>query len=243
MSSHDYRYGAGSGAKWHPPRAIHMLRGELVAWLYTLTLLDAIYMLQEALAAGKTEEVINKEVSMKLEELQPAMPHPKRCGNLCKTRPLCYTNYMPHYNPDFTLEKAVVGTHNWTVEDPGYGEWSLTYGYLDNRVGYRAMAGRASGELHLRLKVGKDTIVWICGNNQGESLKHAEFFLDTNVSESRMANYTPGVDRVQWHHKKYVGDECKALHNIPEGVHVMSVITSANKTEHVSAVTHVITWE
>jgi len=37
-------YGAGKGANWHPSRAFHMLRGEAIAWIYSLILLETIEM-------------------------------------------------------------------------------------------------------------------------------------------------------------------------------------------------------
>jgi len=42
-------YGLGHGAAHHPTKAFHMLRGEAIVWLYTMALLDAIYMLEEDL--------------------------------------------------------------------------------------------------------------------------------------------------------------------------------------------------
>ena len=42
----DRSYGAGAGAKWHPSRAFHMLRGEAITWLYTMMLLDAMLMVE-----------------------------------------------------------------------------------------------------------------------------------------------------------------------------------------------------
>ncbi len=49
MSKEAAVYGAGHGANWHPTRAFHMLRGEAISWLYTLCLLDAIYLVEEDL--------------------------------------------------------------------------------------------------------------------------------------------------------------------------------------------------
>jgi hypothetical protein len=47
MTEEAAEYGNGEGgAAWHPPRAFHMLRGEAITWIYTLALLDAVYMIQ-----------------------------------------------------------------------------------------------------------------------------------------------------------------------------------------------------
>ena len=52
------RYGqaSGRGANWHPTRGFHLLRGEAIAWLYTMPLLDAMYMIEADLAAGASVE-------------------------------------------------------------------------------------------------------------------------------------------------------------------------------------------
>lgn len=54
------RYGSddGKGAGWHPPRAFHMLRGEAFSWLYTLTLLDALYMVEEDLKKSSKKDLL-----------------------------------------------------------------------------------------------------------------------------------------------------------------------------------------
>ena len=44
----------GHGADWHPSRAFHMLRGEAVAWLYLLALLDAVFMIEQDALVAKT---------------------------------------------------------------------------------------------------------------------------------------------------------------------------------------------
>ena len=125
-------------------------------------------------------------------------------------------------------------------------DWSKTFGYLDNKVGYRG--SRINGEIHFKISVGPlsgERQVWLCGQAWGmtESLKHAEFFLDANVPPGRLLNYTPDFEnRVQWHKKVYLKDECKALLELPVGDNVLSVITSANQTEHVTGISHVIYW-
>ena len=50
-----HRYGSdnGGGARWHPSRAFHMLRGEAIVWLYTMPLLDAIYMIEAELTSSQ----------------------------------------------------------------------------------------------------------------------------------------------------------------------------------------------
>ena len=177
--------------------------------------------------------------------MQPDMPNPKRCGDVCHQKPMCYTNFQPHYS-NMTLSSRVVGSHNWTVDGLDYGDWSLTYGYLDAKSAMHTNAGRKDGEIHFKISVGEKNPkkdVWVCGDGCGGALLHAEFFLDVNVADEKLVDYVPSPDRVQWHHKKYLGNECKELLNVPVGNHVLSITTSAAAPPtHQSCVSHIITW-
>ena len=42
-----YASDSGGGARHHPTRAQHMLRGETLAWNMAFALLDALFMLKE----------------------------------------------------------------------------------------------------------------------------------------------------------------------------------------------------
>eukprot|EP00607_Mallomonas_marina_P003036 CAMPEP_0182435244 /NCGR_PEP_ID=MMETSP1167-20130531/74670_1 /TAXON_ID=2988 /ORGANISM="Mallomonas Sp, Strain CCMP3275" /LENGTH=455 /DNA_ID=CAMNT_0024626085 /DNA_START=277 /DNA_END=1641 /DNA_ORIENTATION=- len=195
-------YGSGgNGAKWHPPRAWHLLRGEAIVWLYTLTLLDALLDIEVAQGIGKTRSEMSEEYAKKLSELQPDMPHPKRCTEFCYTKPVCYTNFMPHYNPVLTLDSQLVGTTNWTMDDKDYGAWSLTYGYLDEKPGIHAVGGHAAGEIHFKITVGSENPekqVWICGDAISGALDHAVFYLDQDVTAEDLIHYEPSNERVLW---------------------------------------------
>jgi hypothetical protein len=118
----NYSYGSdnGGGARWHPSRAFHMLRGEAITWLYTLPMLDAIYMLEEDLVnAANSKSSLLERYNKELDRLHPSeMPEPKKCKHyLCQHRPQCFTNFLPHYPSNMTLKELIVGTHNWTIED------------------------------------------------------------------------------------------------------------------------------
>lgn len=115
----------GKGANWHPTRAFHLLRGEFIAWLYALTIIDAIYLVEDGLKS-KSADTLKKELQGALDKLQPPLPPSKRCGANyhCDLRPSCHTDFQPHYS-NFTLSKLVVGKTNWTYEpgkEFGYGE-------------------------------------------------------------------------------------------------------------------------
>eukprot|EP01033_Poteriospumella_lacustris_P007520 gene7520-5406_t len=52
---------SGRGANWHPPRAMHMLRGEIIAWQYALVLHETINMV--------IQDLLAKEISVLATEL------------------------------------------------------------------------------------------------------------------------------------------------------------------------------
>ena len=87
-------------------------------------------------------------------------------------------------------------------------------------------------------------------------------FLDVNVDSSKYPSdsekigeygvnygnssyvYVPQKDRILWEKKKYVGNECKAILDLPRGNHILSIYPSqhANHTAHVTKISHVIMW-
>jgi hypothetical protein len=258
----------GKGASWHPPTAFHLLRGEAIAWLYGLALMDAVYMV-EADMKGEGATELSKKYQAKLDALQPPLGKPSaKCEKEyhCGERPICYTNFMPHHLPNRTLSELLVGNVNWTVDPHGtYGhvnlsdiqsEWSLKFGYLDEKP---TIHGKVEhGEVHFRIKVGNARFVWVCGGIQKESLKHTLVYLDPNVAlppfthdfatdefaklKSRQIPYTPSARRQVWHHKKYVGFECKAINNLPPGEHVLTLATNSSHEKHLTKISHVIMW-
>lgn len=228
------------GAGWHPTRAFHMLRGEFIAYVYTLILLDAIYMVEDQLKTKKVEELA-KTFDEKLKVLQPStMPGPKKCqGYRCEEKPLCYTDFKPHYNPKNTLSELVVGKTDWLYEAEEYGDWSLHYGYLDAKPLWYA-PGPESGEIHIKIEINHMNEIWICGNNK-ESLMHSTIYLDKNV-EKRLTDYVPSNDRILWDKKKYVGNECKSVIELMPGIHVLSISTNTSHANHKTSISHVIQW-
>lgn len=60
MSQETKWYGSDTrtGAKHHPTKAFHMLRGEAIVWLHALTYMDAIYTIEEDKKSGKTAPVL-----------------------------------------------------------------------------------------------------------------------------------------------------------------------------------------
>jgi hypothetical protein len=258
----------GRGATWHPPRGFHLLRGEAIAWLYGLALLDALYTVEEDSGAAGVAE-LSKRYAAKAATLQPPLGKPSaKCEATlhCAARPICHTNYMPHHLPNRTLSELLVGNVNWTVDPHGiYGHvnlseiqsaWSLRYGYMDEKPLVHGLA--ANGEVHFRVKVGDIKQVWLCGGIQKDSLKHTLVYVDLNVAlppfsydfvthefakfDQYRVPYTPSPGRQLWTHKKYVGYECKAINNLPSGEHVVTIAPNATHDKHVTKISHVIMW-
>ena len=115
-------YGNGHGAAHHPTRAFHMLRGEALAWLYAMALLDSVYMLQEDLKT-KSKSVLSEEYSKQLTLLQPDIPlQPKKCDKLhCKSQMTCYTDFEPHYSRDMLISDLIVNKSNWKQVGRAFG--------------------------------------------------------------------------------------------------------------------------
>lgn len=232
------------GANWHPSRAFHMLRGEAMTWIYTMALLDGLYEVQKVMKGKSPSPEEKQSLGKKYEEefmkLVKPLPEPKKCQTYhCDAKPKCYTDYRPHYSKDMTLKDLIVGTTKWTYDDYEYGEWSLKYGYLDAKPLWSAVGDQ--GEMHLKVQVGNKAIVWICGAVK-ESLLHAKMYLDSNVPDDKLKGYTPSSNRKEWTKKKYVGNECKALEELPQGQHVISVSTQGAPEKHTTGLSHVIFW-
>jgi hypothetical protein len=53
-----------------------------------------------------------------LRDLTPALPNPKKCAwpYHCEQRPLCFTDYQPHFSKNMTLTELVVGTTKWEYD-------------------------------------------------------------------------------------------------------------------------------
>lgn len=257
------------GANWHPTRGFHMLRGEAISWLYALILLDSINMVEKDQKSDSTEN-LKKMYDAKLSELQPPLPMPKKCENHnlhCAARPTCYTNFMPHYPSNMTLSELVVGYTNWTIDPSGIadhvdlkkkgtGEWSLKYGYLDEKP--LMMATHHQGEIHFKITIGVNNFLWLCGGAHKESLKHILIYLDKDVNITldnkekidadgintgkSSYKYTPSANRVLWLNKKYVGNECKAVTDLPVGNHILSISTNSSQESHMVKLSHIILW-
>eukprot|EP00603_Paraphysomonas_imperforata_P007121 CAMPEP_0114431818 /NCGR_PEP_ID=MMETSP0103-20121206/10815_1 /TAXON_ID=37642 ORGANISM="Paraphysomonas imperforata, Strain PA2" /NCGR_SAMPLE_ID=MMETSP0103 /ASSEMBLY_ACC=CAM_ASM_000201 /LENGTH=365 /DNA_ID=CAMNT_0001601433 /DNA_START=336 /DNA_END=1430 /DNA_ORIENTATION=- len=106
-------YALGGGASHHPARAMHMMRAELIAWSYTIALLEAMYSVREELVAKRTMSDLNQGYATSLSKKFSTIPDPVLCGKapyFCKKGYTCATDYSPKYTKDFFLKDLVVKT-------------------------------------------------------------------------------------------------------------------------------------
>lgn len=254
MSKEAAEYGSDNkkGAKWHPTRAFHMLRGEAIVWLYGMALLDTIHMIVRDTAEGKSEETMKNDYTEKLDKLTPPLPAtPKKCGNNyhCQLKPNCYTDFKPHYSKNWTLSELVFGETKWTYDPADYSDWSIHYGYLDSKPIFTAK-GPEPGDLNLAITVGKTGFIWVCGLLK-DSLKHLSFYVDYNEKDPNWSDlneksYKPisdsAKDRIPWEKRKGMGNECEEIFDLPPGKIVLTLSSEKSEPGHSSSLTHVITW-
>ena len=138
------------------------------------------------------------EYQRRLDVLQsdpiPAVAHCAPLG--CTTRPVCHTNYSPHHNPQYYIDNIIVGNHSgWSyIGERSQEEVKGGFGYQDNKPYYECT--QPSTELYLQVKVGAAQILHICGDLKKESMKHAHFLLDVNVTTSAYMSTNSSRKRV-----------------------------------------------
>lgn len=153
----EYHNDRMAGTSHHPPAGMHLLRAEVLAYVYSHILLDAIYDIQDRLAAGATREALLADYSRKLEELQVPMPEePTHCV-FCRTQPQCHTSYRPHFNPQLKLQDIFVGSNEvFTHNENG----PTKYGYQDEKIYFTVCAVLSFARQVIRLQYdGHDALV------------------------------------------------------------------------------------
>jgi len=54
------------------------------------------------------------------------MPPPKRCQPYhCDAKPICYTNYLPHFPQNMKIDDLIVGETNWSYSGEELEAWSI----------------------------------------------------------------------------------------------------------------------
>ena len=247
-------YGSGKKSSHHPPAGMHLMRAETLAYQYSHILADALAMVEQDSATKSTSQLAQKYQN-ELSKLLVPIPDAKTCSTSChcrkdcETLPVCYTNYEPHFNPNYTLNEILVGKTTWShVFKVGVGPDPGRFGYKDNRLSYELRIDRASNlthtELYLKVNVSNRGIVIICGYSVKESLKNAIFRFDFNVNADARSlhHYTTSPGAALWTNRHYQNDECTILENIPEGNHILIVSANPNVTDAYLSVSHVITF-
>jgi hypothetical protein len=193
------------GKNWHPPTGMHLMRGELLAYNYAHILADTIWMLQEDLKTMKPEEMLESKKTLSFHLLSFLIslfcfsntfleynkayeglraPIPENPLHLSAAeglnRPLCYTNFKPHFNPKHLLDALVLGNSQWEVHTltHDYSHEMSKYGYQDARPVFQAAGG--GKEIHIRLDNVRSGEVRVCGYSVKEALSRVEFYVDAN---------------------------------------------------------------
>ena len=247
MSKEASRYSDDKGGSFSGKamtKAFHLLRGEAMSWLYAMTFLDAIFMIERELKAGiKSPNQLYRNYSQALNTLIPSIEYfePSRCAAFhCESKMTCYTNYLPHYSKDQTLDEVIVGQTNWTYFSGKLTEDAKKYGYIDRKPAYYSWGMSDAGEIRIKAELGSSLYFWVCGDNLQEK---ALFYLDANVLLYDEVSYHPVDNRIVWDRKlSSKGENCVELHGLPKGEHVLS-ITNKPKYPHARlSLTHVIFW-
>ena len=247
-------YGMGRGARHHPGKGIHQVRGELISFLYSLIFLDALYDVQTAvIAAGATADRVPVEVAKKLKSkfsaeragmvTAPVLRMPKQCGSYyCETKPHCYTDYHSHFASDLFLSEQVVGKTNWISEITLTGPDDH---FHEKRQGFYSKSSE-NGAIHLKIEIGDQKFVIVCGYHFPNFHFANEYYVELNVDPSRLnESYEPDKDKViNW--ETDVNSEwgvCQKIHNLPRGQHVLGIRFKENEKKAAAGITHLLTWD
>jgi hypothetical protein len=221
-------------------RAMHLLRGEAISWLLALTYLDALYLIESELKQDMSvRKSLFQKFENKLDELVPKMPLPSKCQEFrCDKMPICYTNYLPHYSSNMTLDQIILPNTNWTYYTTELEESykSLPYhkpGFYHN--------SESDGVLSLKITAGPVYNVWLCGATRN-ALKEAEFYLDVGVLlYDRRQVYEPTENSVKWAKIKFAKTmNCLDFYDLPKGEHILTIVPRLSNSS--LSLTHVIMW-
>lgn len=118
-----------------------------------------------------------------------------------------------------------------------------------------SQAKGASLEIHVQLLGVRMGSCKVCGYSSKESLKHALFLVDPNVTLSlndpstfspialegvAVVPYTPSAQRKAVGRRKYAGDECTQLFEVPNGDSVLTIRTDPEHPTHTSSLSHIV---
>ena len=228
-------------------RAMHMMRGELIVWSYTIALLEAMFTLRKELATKKSSTELHPMYSASLTSKNGPMQKPLLCGGdpyYCEQPYNCCTEYSPKYTDQFTLKELLMKTKTPTKWK--YAVHPIEKGHTDRielkdkemRNHFTTREGPPAGELFLRIKivssiVGRALICWE-GIDKQKPMTKLEYRIDLDVGEQAMS---PKANRNAWESKVEMYP-CMSLNNLPVGVHVLGLESKGGYV----GVSHVITW-
>ena len=220
-------------------RAMHMLRGEAISWLHALAFLDALYMIEIELKRDfSARKGLLKKYDDALNALMPPMPHPTNCRDFhCDKVPVCYTNYLPHFSPNMSLDQIILFNTSWTYDDNATTKYHKSLGYLYEKPGFY---NRQNASV-IRIKISSGPIynVWLCGAVKN-SLKAADFYIDMGTVLYDENNYEPAENSVRWKRIKPSNTmNCRDVYDLPKGEHVLTIVPHVNSS---LSLTHVIAW-
>ena len=173
----------------------------------------------------------------------PPIPPPTKCLSYhCDKKMICYTNYQPHYQPNYLLDQIIIGNTTWGYF-PNVNKLSETYGYIDHKPFYYLQTtNKSSHELRIKLVIGLNLYIWICGP-KAFALKDVEFLLDVNVLLYEEVIYEPTDNRIVWKDIKFPkGFECVELYGLPKGEHVLSIVNNKKYPVAKLSLSHIIFW-
>lgn len=213
------------GKSWHPPAGMHLMRGEVHAYNMAHVLVDTVFTVLHDLKTLSKEEAIAK-YDKAWQELYFPMPEKglHLSAEESNFKPLCFTNYRPHFNPKGLIDNLIVGKKGFVYVDnkPVDGN---PYGYADERPYYEGIG--PGKEISFRISNVRAGAVRVCGYDRKESLNHAAFFLDPAYAFKEGEPYTPTDKLYELTTHIYMQDECTRLPDIPNGPdeHVLTVRT------------------
>ena len=208
MAQETALFSRGHGASWHPPAGMHLLRGEILVYNYLHIFLDAMYMLRDDIAlsvtglggsgAGQADQAVDTGKGLTVEQrqalitkyraelkkLQKPMPDkPLRCSPDGDRRPVCNTNFKPHYSAQGLLSDRVVGTpqgwgYAYKEGSTSHLDGGVDWGYLDRRPCYESVGKPdATISFKIEIKTAGMRSIKICSYDHKEGLKTAHFYL------------------------------------------------------------------
>ena len=254
------KYGKGKGAPHHPSKGVHQVRGELIAYLYSLIYLDALYEVRDSISeaiGGGSDSIHSISRSLAKEQKEKfsnergklvkttKLRKPVSCGSYyCHTKPYCHTDYRSHFSEDLFLSQQLVGNVTWKTKGVTIPAVADTQ-FLERRGGWGSKDPNDGG-LHMKIKIGSTKFVVVCFYHTPHADLAMEYYVELNVAPERLnENYVPDKDKVvNWEHDVVTEwGVCQKVHNLPEGQHVLGIRYKDNEKKASAGISHLITWD